>query len=255
MTTQLAMGVYERSLAQHFKTARSKAPCVLVFDCIEDVVPRGSSGKSRRHVAAMKRELDALRDARVFVLALSASCERIASRVEGLCQSACRLGLVYRIGQLDRLSRRACLFSAAATADVDNRDTTLEIISRQCRGFTLSDLWALVAKARYTAGDSAISCDTLLSHARTGPLSRKESSVAGASWVPPRDMLATARCPLAGAAWERAYSIARRTVLEPLLIEQDGDFLLRGLKRAGGAVFYGATGIATARTVSVVRLA
>ena len=74
------MGVYERSLVQRFKTARSKAPCVLVFDCIEDVVPRGSSGKSWRHVAAMKRELDGLRDARVFVLALSASCERIASR-------------------------------------------------------------------------------------------------------------------------------------------------------------------------------
>ena len=57
-------------------------------------------------------------------------------------------------------------------------------------------------------------------------------------------------CPLAGVAATRTYGVARRAVLEPLLVE-DNDIggaaaapppPPRRLRRTGGAIFYGATG-------------
>lgn len=263
MTTRRAVGAFERSLALRFEAARRKAPCVLVLDCFDDIAPAGSSGELDRRGAAVRRQLDALGGAhmsRVFVLALSICREGDAALADGLCRGASRLGVVYRIGALDFGARRACLEAAAARLDVGrDRAGTFAVVARRCRGFTLADIWALVAEAVRGAEGGRVSRAALITAACAGPRSRDAAAVPGASWISPCEATATANtssspsmvtCPLAGVAATRTYGVARRAVLEPLLVE-DNDIggaaaapppPPRRLRRTGGAIFYGATG-------------
>ncbi|EGB03635.1 hypothetical protein AURANDRAFT_72685 [Aureococcus anophagefferens] len=234
VTTRRAVGAFERSLALRFEAARRKAPCVLVLDCFDDIAPAGSSGELDRRGAAVRRQLDALGGAhmsRVFVLALSICREGDAALADGLCRGASRLGVVYRIGALDFGARRACLEAAAARLDVGrDRAGTFAVVARRCRGFTLADIWALVAEAVRGAEGGRVSRAALITAACAGPRSRDAAAVPGASWISPCEATATANtssspsmvtCPLAGVAATRTYGVARRAVLEPLLVEDN----------------------------------
>ena len=80
------IGVVESCLIDRFERAKRHAPCLLVFDMIDDVVPADENGAARRVGSAFCAELEALatfvKDAptRVFVLGMTA--KRRSARVE-----------------------------------------------------------------------------------------------------------------------------------------------------------------------------
>ena len=54
MTMKRVFGAFEKNLGLRFEAARRKAPCVLVFDSVECVCPKGKTGQHLRRGAGLK---------------------------------------------------------------------------------------------------------------------------------------------------------------------------------------------------------
>jgi len=249
------IGVVESCLIDRFERAKRHAPCLLVFDMIDDVVPADENGAARRVGSAFCAELEALatfvKDAptRVFVLGMTAKREGPKALYDGLCRGAGRLGLVVKLPNPNRKARKAALRRAlpADQCPVEGGDATLGVVARRCRGYTLADLESIGRRAILKTGKGdVIQKETLLEITKGGPPSR-DSDLAGARWLTPEDLEAApgGGCPLAGRRAKELFARARRDVVEPLLedsSDEEDEGAKRPKRKAGGAVFYGPSG-------------
>ncbi len=146
------LGESEKALREVFKKARRAAPCLLFFDSIDAVAPRGGAEGSgaeahQRILSQLLREIDNLRDAKGVIL-LGATNR--PERVEPALMRSGRFDYIVRFGKPDAADRaeilRLCCRRIPLAPDVD-----LDALARRSDDLTGADLETLCKKAALVA--------------------------------------------------------------------------------------------------------
>ena len=146
------LGESEKALREVFKKARRTAPCLLFFDTVDAIAPKGGgeqpgSDVHQRMLSQLLREIDNLRDVKgVILLAATNRPERVDA---ALLRSG-RFDYIVRFDKPGRADRaaifRLCCRQIPLAGDVD-----LDDLATRTEGLTGADIESLCKKATLAA--------------------------------------------------------------------------------------------------------
>ena len=146
------LGDSERALREVFKKARRAAPCILFFDTIDALAPKGgaeqfSTDVYQRILSQLLREIDNLRDVKGVILL--AATDR-PERVEPALLRAGRFDYLLPFAKPDAADRAAILRLCCARMPLD-RDVNFEELAGIMDGLTGADIESVCKKAALAA--------------------------------------------------------------------------------------------------------
>ena len=146
------LGDSERALREVFKKARRAAPCILFFDTIDALAPKGgaeqfSTDVYRRILSQLLREIDNLRDVKGVILL--AATDR-PERVEPALLRAGRFDYLLPFAKPEAADRAAILRLCCARMPL-NRDVNFEELAGIMDGLTGADIESVCKKAALAA--------------------------------------------------------------------------------------------------------
>ena len=146
------LGDSERALREVFKKARRAAPCILFFDTIDALAPKGgaeqfSTDVYRRILSQLLREIDNLRDVKGVILL--AATDR-PERVEPALLRAGRFDYLLPFAKPEVADRAAILRLCCARMTL-NRDVNFEELAGIMDGLTGADIESVCKKAALAA--------------------------------------------------------------------------------------------------------
>jgi len=146
------LGDSERALREVFKKARRAAPCILFFDTIDALAPKGgaeqfSTDVYQRILSQLLREIDNLRDVKGVILL--AATDR-PERVEPALLRAGRFDYLLPFAKPEAADRAAILRLCCARMPL-NRDVNFEELAGIMDGLTGADIESVCKKAALAA--------------------------------------------------------------------------------------------------------
>ena len=146
------LGDSERALREVFKKARRAAPCILFFDTIDALAPKGgaeqfSTDVYQRILSQLLREIDNLRDVKGVILL--AATDR-PERVEPALLRAGRFDYLLPFAKPEVADRAAILRLCCARMPL-NRDVNFEELAGIMDGLTGADIESVCKKAALAA--------------------------------------------------------------------------------------------------------
>jgi transitional endoplasmic reticulum ATPase len=146
------LGDSERALREVFKKARRAAPCILFFDTIDALAPKGgaeqfSTDVYQRILSQLLREIDNLRDVKGVILL--AATDR-PERVEPALLRSGRFDYILTFAKPDAADRAAILRLCCARVPLDP-DVNLDDLAAQMEGLTGADIESVCKKANLAA--------------------------------------------------------------------------------------------------------
>lgn len=248
----------EERLRSAFAMARACAPCVLVLDHVDALVP-ASAGleEADEHTAVLARllsELDALADDSAAsdggsdgVVVIGTTCR--APRVHALARSAAAFADLVALEHPPPEARaellRACIADAGCELAEPADRSELEPLARQLHGYVAADMAALVQAAADVAareegdGEAGAARARVLSVARLDAAARERTPSALLDLDGARPPMPTVRWSDVGGL-DAAKAALAEMVIWPQTHEQLLDEL--GVEMAHGALLYGPPG-------------
>lgn len=146
------LGDSERALREVFKKARRAAPCILFFDTIDALAPKGgaeqfSTDVYQRILSQLLREIDNLRDVKGVILL--AATDR-PERVEPALLRSGRFDYILAFTKPDAADRAAILRLCCARVPLD-ADVNFEELAARMEGLTGADIESVCKKATLAA--------------------------------------------------------------------------------------------------------
>jgi transitional endoplasmic reticulum ATPase len=146
------LGDSERALREVFKKARRAAPCILFFDTIDALAPKGgaeqfSSDVYQRILSQLLREIDNLRDVKGVILL--AATDR-PERVEPALLRSGRFDYILTFSKPDAADRAAILRLCCARVPLDS-DVRFDELAARMEGLTGADIESVCKKATLAA--------------------------------------------------------------------------------------------------------
>ena len=146
------LGDSERALREVFKKARRAAPCILFFDTIDALAPKGgaeqfSTDVYQRILSQLLREIDNLRDVKGVILL--AATDR-PERVEPALLRSGRFDYILTFAKPDAVDRAAILRLCCARVPLD-ADVNYEELAATMEGLTGADIESVCKKATLAA--------------------------------------------------------------------------------------------------------
>ena len=146
------LGESEKALREVFKKARRTAPCLLFFDTVDAIAPKGGgeqpgSDVHQRMLSQLLREIDNLRDVKGVVLLAATNRPE---RVDPALLRSGRFDYIVRFDKPDQADRvaifRLCCRQIPLAGDVDPDD-----LATRTEGLTGADIESLCKKATLAA--------------------------------------------------------------------------------------------------------
>lgn len=146
------LGDSERALREVFKKARRAAPCILFFDTIDALAPKGgaeqfSTDVYQRILSQLLREIDNLRDVKGVILL--AATDR-PERIEPALLRSGRFDYILPFAKPDAADRAAILRLCCARVPLDS-DVNFDELAAQMDGLTGADIESVCKKATLAA--------------------------------------------------------------------------------------------------------
>jgi transitional endoplasmic reticulum ATPase len=146
------LGDSERALREVFKKARRAAPCILFFDTIDALAPKGgaeqfSTDVYQRILSQLLREIDNLRDVKGVILL--AATDR-PERVEPALLRSGRFDYIFTFTKPDAVDRAAILRLCCARVPLDS-DVNFDELALRMQGLTGADIESVCKKATLAA--------------------------------------------------------------------------------------------------------
>jgi transitional endoplasmic reticulum ATPase len=146
------LGDSERALREVFKKARRAAPCILFFDTIDALAPRGgaeqfSTDVYQRILSQLLREIDNLRDVKGVILL--AATDR-PERIEPALLRSGRFDYILPFAKPDAADRAAILKLCCRRVPLDS-DVDFTELAAEMEGLTGADIESVCKKATLSA--------------------------------------------------------------------------------------------------------